>query len=153
MTIGIVGMLDEREAGLTLIKDHIEQKGHRTLLIDISMGTGAIDSALKADITCDEVALAGGAPMESVREMLAKERDKATSTMAEGLGKKLLDIHEAGDLKGVIAVGGMTGTFITLTAMKKLPFGLPKLLISSVAAMPAYGPCPPMAKGLQNILV
>jgi uncharacterized protein (UPF0261 family) len=139
MTIGIVGMLDEREAGLTLIKDHIEQKGHRTLLIDISMGTGAIDSASKADITCDEIALAGGTTIEAVRGMLAKERDKATSTVAKGLGKKLLDLHEAGELKGVIAVGGMTGTFITLTAMKELPFGLPKLLISSVAAMPAYG--------------
>jgi uncharacterized protein (UPF0261 family) len=139
MTIAIVGMLDEREAGLTLIKDQIEKRGHKALLIDISMGTGAIDSGLKADVTCDEVALAGGAPIESVREMLAKERDKATSTVAEGLGKKLLDLYEAGELKGVIAVGGMTGTFITLTAMKKLPFGLPKLLISSVAAMPAYG--------------
>jgi len=139
MTIAIVGMLDEREAGLTLIKDHIEQKGLKTLLIDISIGTGAIDSALKADITCDEVALAGGTTIEAVRKMLAKERDKATSTVAEGLGKKLLDLHGTGDLKGVIAVGGMTGTFITLTAMKKLPFGLPKLLISSVVAMPAYG--------------
>ena len=139
MTIAIVGMLDEREAGLTLIKDQIEKRGHKALLIDISMGTGAIDSGLKADVTCDEVALAGGAPIESVREMLANERDKATSAVAEGLGRKLLDLHEAGDLKGVIAVGGMTGTFITLTAMKKLPFGLPKLLISSVAAMPAYG--------------
>ena len=139
MTVAIVGMLDEREAGLTLIKGHIEQRGHKTVLIDISMGTGAIDSALKADITCDEVALAGGAPIEGVREMLAKERDKATLTMAEGLGKRLLDLHEAGELKGVIAVGGMTGTFISLTAMKKLPFGVPKLLISSVAALPAYG--------------
>ena len=139
MTIAIVGMLDEREAGLTLIKDHIEQKGHKTLLIDISIGTGAIDSALKADITCAQVALAGGTTIEAVRKMLAKERDKATSTVAEGLGKRLVDLHGAGDLKGVIAVGGMTGTFITLTAMKKLPFGLPKLLISSVTAMPAYG--------------
>ena len=139
MTIAIVGMLDEREAGLTLIKDHIEQKGHKTLLIDISIGTGAIDSALKADITCGEVALAGGTTIEAVRKMLAKERDKATSTVAEGLGKKLLNLHGTGELKGVIAVGGMTGTFITLTAMKKLPFGLPKLLISSVTAMPAYG--------------
>jgi uncharacterized protein (UPF0261 family) len=138
MTIAIVGMLDEREAGLTLIKDHIEQKGHKALVIDISIGTGAIDSALKPDIPCDEVALAGGTSIDAVRKMLAKERDKATSTMAEGLGKKLLDLHGAGDLKGVIAVGGMTGTFITLTAMKELPFGLPKLLISSVAAMPAY---------------
>ncbi len=138
MTIAIVGMLDEREAGLTLIKNQIEQKGHRTLVIDISIGTGAIDSALKADISCDEVALAGGMDIGTIRQMLAKERDKATSTVAQGLGKKLLDLHGSGDLKGVIAVGGMTGTFITLSAMKLLPFGLPKLLISSVAAMPAY---------------
>ncbi len=139
MAIAIIGMLDEREAGLTLIKDQIEQKGHQTLVIDISIGTGAIDSALKADITCDEVAVAGGTTIEAVRKMLGKERDKATSAVAEGLGKKLLDLHGAGTLEGVIAVGGMTGTFITLTAMKKLPFGVPKLLISSVAAMPAYG--------------
>ena len=138
MAIAIVGMLDEREAGLTLIKDNIEQKGHKTLLIDISIGTGAIDSALKADITREEIALAGGTTIEAVRKMLAKERDKATSMVANGLGKKLLDLHRAGDLKGVIAVGGMTGTSITLSAMKLLPFGLPKLLISSVAAMPAY---------------
>jgi uncharacterized protein (UPF0261 family) len=139
MAIAIIGMLDEREAGLTLIKDQVEKKGHKTIVIDISIGTGAIDSALKADITCDEVAVAGGTTIEAVRKMLGKERDKATSAVAEGLGNKLLNLHGAGKLKGVIAVGGMTGTFITLTAMKMLPFGLPKLLISSVTAMPAYG--------------
>jgi uncharacterized protein (UPF0261 family) len=138
MAIAIIGMLDEREAGLTLIKSYIEKRGHNAILIDISMGTGAIDSGLKPDIPCEEVALAGGTSIDAVRKMLAKEREKATSSMAEGLGKKLLDFHETGELRGVIAVGGMTGTFITLTAMKKLPFGLPKLLISSVAALPAY---------------
>ncbi|MEJ2167833.1 MAG: Tm-1-like ATP-binding domain-containing protein [Desulfobacterales bacterium] len=139
MAIAIVGMFDEREAGLRLIKDQIVQKGHRTLLIDISIGTGAVDSALKADVSCDEVAMAGGTTIEAVRKMLSKERDQATSMVAEGLGKTLLQFHETGDLKGVIAVGGMTGTFITLTAMRWLPFGIPKLLISSVVAMPAYG--------------
>lgn len=138
MTIAIVGMLDEREAGLTIIKDFIEQKGHNVLLVDISIGTGAIDSALKADITCDDIARAGGTTIEAVREMLARERDQATAMVAGGLGKKLLEAHASGDLKGIIAVGGMTGTSITLSAMKQLPFGLPKLLISSVAAMPAY---------------
>jgi uncharacterized protein (UPF0261 family) len=58
--------------------------------------------------------------------------------MVEGLGKTLLDLHQNDQLQGVLAVGGMTGTSITLPAMKLLPFGLPKLLISSVAAMPAY---------------
>jgi uncharacterized protein (UPF0261 family) len=138
MAVAIIGMLDEREEGLSLLKSRIEARGHKTILIDISIGTGAIASFLKADITCDELARAAGSTTDKIKEMLAKERDKATSTMAEGLGKKLVDLHGAGDLKGVIAVGGMTGTFITLTAMRKLAFGLPKLLISSVAAMPAY---------------
>jgi uncharacterized protein (UPF0261 family) len=138
MAIAVVGMLDEREEGLRLIKSGIEEKGQETVLIDISIGTGAIAPDLKPEISCDELARAAGSSIEAVRGMLAKERDKATSIMAEGLGVKLLGLHHAGELKGVIAVGGMTGTFITLSAMKLLPFGIPKLLISSVAAMPAY---------------
>jgi len=136
--IVIVGMLDEREEGLRLIKETIEQRGHKTVLVDISIGTGAIESSLEADVSCEEVAKTGGATIDAVRGMLAKERDKATSVMAEGLGKKLQGLHRAGELEGVIAVGGMTGTFISLSAMKHLSFGVPKLLISSVAAVPAY---------------
>lgn len=139
MGIAVVGMLDEREAGLSVIKEHIERRGHKTILIDITMGTGAITSTLQAEISCEDLAKTGGTTIDAVKEMLAKERDKATSIMATGLGKTLLDLYQAGELDGVIAVGGMTGTFITLSAMKQLPFGMPKVLISSVAAMPAYG--------------
>jgi uncharacterized protein (UPF0261 family) len=138
MAIVVVGMLDEREKGLELIKGHIEKCGHKPLLIDMSIGTGAIKSSLRADIDNNQLAIAGGTTIEEVRRMLAKERNRATSSMAAGLGKTLLDLHGKGKLQGIIAVGGMTGTFITLSAMKKLPFGVPKLLISSVAAMPAY---------------
>ncbi len=138
MAIALVGMLDEREQGLRLIKGHIERRGHKTLLIDISIGTGAIASSLKPEITCEELADAVGSSIDDMKGMLAGERDKATSLMAEGLCNKLLHLHQSGELDGVIAVGGMTGTFISLSAMKLLPFGIPKLLISSVAAMPAY---------------
>jgi uncharacterized protein (UPF0261 family) len=138
MAIAVVGMLDEREEGLQLIKDHIEKRGHRPMLIDISIGTGAIESSLKPDIDCHALAKSGGTTIEKVREMLVKKRDKATAVMADGLGKILQEHHHAGELQGIIAVGGMTGTFISLSAMKLLPFGVPKLLISSVAAMPAY---------------
>jgi len=138
MTIAVIGMLDEREAGLALIKKTIEKRGHRIALIDISIGTGAIKSALKADVANEELARLGGTTVEAIGAMLANERDRATATVAAALGKKLTEMLAAGDLQGVIAVGGMTGTFITLSAMKLLPFGLPKLLISSVAAMPAY---------------
>jgi len=138
MTIAVCGMLDEREEGLRLLKEQIEQKGHKIILIDFSIGTGGIKTSLKADITCDEVARAGGMSIDKIRETLAREREKATSAMAEGLAKKVLELHQAGELKGMIAVGGMTGTFMSITAMKALPFGVPKLLISSVTAMPAY---------------
>jgi len=138
MSIVIVGMLDEREEALKLIKERIEQQGHKTILIDVSIGTGAIVSSLKADVSCDEIAQIGGMEIEEIRGMLAKEREKVTSVMAEGLTKKVLDLHGEGELKGMIAIAGMTGTFLSLKAMKALPFGIPKLLISSVAAMPAY---------------
>jgi len=58
--------------------------------------------------------------------------------MALGLGNVLQEMLDLGEMEGVIAVGGMTGTFITLSAMKRIPFGVPKLMISSVVAMPSY---------------
>ena len=138
MSIVIVGMLDEREEALRLIKKQIERRGHRAILIDVSIGTGGIVSSLKADVTCEEIAKLGGGTIEQIKGMLAKEREKATSIVAEGLTKKVLELYKNGELNGIIAIAGMTGTFLSITAMKALPFGVPKVLISSVAAMPAY---------------
>lgn len=138
MAIVIVGMLDEREDALKIIKGQIEKRKQKTVLIDISIGTGAIVSSLKPDVTCEEIAVLGGGTIEQIKAMLAKEREKATSMVAEGLSKKVTELYQAGDLKGMIAIAGMTGTFLSLTAMRALPFGVPKLLISSVTAMPAY---------------
>ena len=134
----IIGMVDEREEALTLLKEKIERRGHQVLLADVSIGTGALVPALKPDIPPGEIAQAGGSNIETIRGMLAKERDKAISTMAEGMAKKAVELYANGELQGVIAVAGMTGTFLSLTVMRALPFGLPKVLISSVAAMPAY---------------
>jgi uncharacterized protein (UPF0261 family) len=138
MSIVIVGMLDEREEALKIIKERIEKRGHKAILIDVSIGTGAIVSSLKADVTCEEIAKVGGGTLEQIKGMLAKEREKGISIVAEGLSKKLTEFYQAGELKGMIAIAGMTGTFLSLTAMRALPFGVPKLLISSVTAMPAY---------------
>ena len=58
MTIAIVGMLDEREEGLRLIKSHIENKGHQAILMDISIGTGAIESGLKPEVDNQQIVTA-----------------------------------------------------------------------------------------------
>ena len=153
MAIVIVGMLDEREEALRLIKGQIEQRGHKAILIDVTIGTGGIVPSLKADVTCDEIIRIAGGTMEGIKSMLAKDREKATSLMADGLTKKVLELHQAGQLKGIIAIAGMTGTFLSLNAMKALPFGVPKLLISSVAAMPAYANRLAEYFGLRDITV
>ena len=136
MAIVIVGMLDEREEALKIIKDQIRKRGHKAILIDVSIGTGAIVSSLKADVTSEEIARLGGGTIEQIRGMLAQAREKATSIGGEGLAKKVTQLYRANKLEGMIAIGGTTGTFISLTAMKALPFGVPKVLISSVPVTP-----------------
>jgi uncharacterized protein (UPF0261 family) len=131
-------MLDERDVGLRLIQTQIEKRGHKAIVIDFSIGTGGIQPSFKADITCEEVAVAGGTSGDKIRAGLSTERDKVTAAMARGLASQLSEIHRRGALQGIIAVGGMTGTLISLPAMKGLPFGLPKVLVSSAAALPRY---------------
>ena len=136
MAIAVVGMLDEREEALELIRDTIGKKKHKALLMDISMGTGAIKYSLKPEIGVDDLMKNRGITREKIQGMLIRERKMATSIISECLGERLLDLNASGDLQGVIAVGGATGSIITLPAMTRLPYGFPKLLISSVAGQP-----------------
>ncbi len=133
MAVAIVGMLDEREEALGLIRRQIEQNGHKPLLIDISVGNGAIVPSLKADISCGELLAlgerSGGEP---------GSRKTVTSVMMRGLTDKISQLHSAGEIQGIIAITGMTGALIALPAMKRMPFGIPKLLISAATSMPVH---------------
>ncbi len=134
MSIAVVGMLDEREEALRVIKERIEQRGHKALLIDITVGTGAIIPTIKPDVSCGELAELA----EKQEGTPAGKKKAATAVMAEGLKAKAMALHEAGELQGIIAITGMTGALISLTAMKALPFGIPKILISGATAQPVH---------------
>jgi uncharacterized protein (UPF0261 family) len=138
MSIAIVGMLDEREEALRIIKDQIERRGIKTCLIDISIGNGASVPSLQADVSAREVAESVEGTGITAGPPAADEKHTAISRMGEGLKRKILSFRESEGLQGIIAVAGMTGTLISLQAMKALPFGFPKLLLSSAAAMPAH---------------
>jgi uncharacterized protein (UPF0261 family) len=134
MAILIVGMLDEREKALALIKDRIGQKGHETCLVDISVGSGAIVPELVPDVTPGELAeLAERAAGVSV-----VRGDLATTVATEGLKAKVREMQARGDVAGIIAITGMTGALIALPAMMELPFGIPKLLISGATTQPVH---------------
>ena len=95
MAVAIVGMLDEREEALKVIKDEIEKRGHRALLMDITVGTGALVPFLTADVTSGELlGLAKGA-----KDSDAGKKETAASLMADGLKRKVLALHESGELE------------------------------------------------------
>lgn len=131
-------MLDEREPALKLAKNEIVTRGHDAFIIDISIGNGAIEPTVQANMDNRRVAAAGGASMEEIHTMLDTNRERVTAIMAEGLAKELSAAYKAGQVDGVLAVTGMTGAMICLPVLKKLPYGLPKVLITSAAAMPVY---------------
>ncbi len=68
MAVVIVGMLDEREEALKVIKEQIEKRGHRALLMDITVGTGALVPSLRADVTSGELLEPGEGRGEDFRD-------------------------------------------------------------------------------------
>jgi uncharacterized protein (UPF0261 family) len=134
MAIAIVGMLDEREEALRVIRDRIEQRGHETCLIDISVGTGGIVPTLEPNVSRQELARSAEASVG----LTIERGDAPTSIMAEGLKAKIRDLYGRGALEGMIAITGMTGALISLPAMQELPFGVPKILISGATGQPVH---------------
>jgi uncharacterized protein (UPF0261 family) len=87
-----------------------------------------------ADITSADVACAGGAKIEDIR--VSRERKKITGQMIEGAIKIAIDFMNSGRLAGIIGLGGSTGSLMATNVMRALPFGIPKLMVSSTAALP-----------------
>ncbi len=133
-SILIVSSLDTKWREIKYFKELIEQKGQRTALLDMSM-RGA--SSLPAEISSEAVARAGGSTIEEVRTS-TRRRDELTSIMIKGAIEKTLEMYRKGNLSGIVGVGGVSNTAMGTDVMKSLPFGVPKLMVSSGAAMPAY---------------
>ena len=126
-SIAVLGTLDTRGEEFKYVKDMIERKGHKAIVIDCSsLG----EPTFPPDIRHEEVAKAAGV---SIKEVAALEEGEAIPLMAQGAAKIVKELHLAGRLHGMIAMGGSMGTWLGQIAMKALPLELPKLMVSTVA--------------------
>ena len=130
-TIVILCTLDTYGKEIDFVKERIEQRGHKTIVIDISMRG---EPLIPADVTCEQIAEAGGATIEEIRA--SDKRHEINRIMIKGAIEKIEQLYSASALDGIIAVGGATMAFIGTSVMKALPFGLPKFVVSSSAAVP-----------------
>jgi len=126
-TVAIVGSLDTKGQEFQFIKRLIEARGLQTLVIDFGvMGP----PALQPDISREELVAAVGGDL--ARLSSGEHKDEAMQTMATGLASVVRRLHDDGRLDGIIGMGGTGGTSIAATAMRALPVGIPKLMVSTV---------------------
>lgn len=128
-TIAVLGTLDTKGQEHAYVAGLIRERGHRALLID----TGSADApGVKPDVTREEVAAAGGVDLQGIAER--KDRGEAVTAMAGAAAALLTKLAAEGRIDGVISLGGGGGTAIGTAAMRALPIGFPKVMVSTLAA-------------------
>ena len=127
----IIVTLDTKSEEAAYLRDRIVELGHRPLILDT--GCGGLPQ-MQADITAAEVAQAAGADLDTIRQ--ARDRDTASATMIRGAVIKLLELCDAGQVEGLIAIGGMSSAVWASSIYKEMPYRIPKLLLTTAASMP-----------------
>jgi len=129
-TIVIPVTLDTKGEETKYLKEQIERKGHRTIVIDV----GVLGKPFfKADISREKVARSGGKSLLELVEAAKKgaDRTEATEVMIEGVKRIVTKLHSEGKLDAIISLGGSTGSAIGTSVMSILPIGVPKLMVST----------------------
>ena len=127
----IISTLDTKGLETEYLVEKLKGLGLNTLLMDISM-RGDVPSS--ADIPPERVAAAGGSSFEEICN--SRNRSQITNITMAGASSIATDLLSGNKLDGVIAIGGSTGTLMASEVMRSLPFGIPKVMISSTAALP-----------------
>lgn len=126
-TVVLVGSLDTKGQEFAFVKDLIEKAGLDTLVVDFGvMG----DPLLEPDISRQEVVAAAGGNL--ARLASGDHKDEAMKTMATGLAVIVRKLYNEGKLDGIISMGGSGNTSIATAAMRTLPVGVPKLMVSTL---------------------
>jgi uncharacterized protein (UPF0261 family) len=127
-TVVILGTLDTKGRELAYLRDRVRDHGVETLLVD----AGVFEPQVKPDVARSEVAAAADADVEQLAA--AGDRGAAVETMGLGAAAVLLRLHEEGRVDGAVGVGGSGNSSIAATALRRLPVGVPKLIVSTLAS-------------------
>ncbi|MFR2405851.1 MAG: Tm-1-like ATP-binding domain-containing protein, partial [Eubacterium callanderi] len=127
-TIAIAGTFDSKGHEYAYVKDLIESLGLNTLTIN----TGVFEPVFEADVSNEEVAKAAGA---DIKEIAAKgDRAYATEILSKGMEILVPKLYQEGKFDGIISFGGSGGTSLVTPGMRKLPIGVPKVMVSTMAS-------------------
>jgi uncharacterized protein (UPF0261 family) len=124
----LVGTLDTKGQELSFMRERLLEAGCEVIVVD----AGIRSTAPGADISADEVATAAGVDRAALAA--AGDRGPAVMAMARGATEVVRRLHASGRLDAIAGVGGSGGSSIVAAAMRALPIGVPKLLVSTMAS-------------------
>ncbi len=128
-TVVLVGTLDTKGAEYQYLRDRLKLSGVKSLLVDV--GTLEPPTA-EPDVSRYEVGAAAGVDVDALTA--ARDRGQAVSVMADAAAIVVKGLFAEGRCDGVLAAGGSGNTAIATKAMRALPVGVPKLMVSTMAA-------------------
>jgi len=128
-TIAVLGTLDSKGEEHAFVAGLIAARGHKPLLIDV--GTGG-PATVQPDITREQVAAAAGIDLPAL--LARKDRGECVVAMTKAAPALVAKLAAEGRIHGILSLGGGGGTAIGTAAMRALPLGFPKLMVSTLAA-------------------
>lgn len=128
-TIAVLGTFDTKGDEHRYVAELIRQRGHGTLLIDV----GTLEAPRVApDVARSEIAAAAGVDLAAM--VARRDRGEAVAAMTRGAPVVVARLQREGRIDGVISLGGGGGTAICSAAMRALPVGFPKVMVSTLAS-------------------
>jgi uncharacterized protein (UPF0261 family) len=127
-TVVLLGTLDTKGHEYEYLRDRLREQGVDVVLVD----AGVFEPLAEADIPHEEVAAAAGADVAVLAD--SGDRGLAVDAMGRGAAEVVRRLHEEGRLDGILSVGGSGNSSIAAQAMRALPVGVPKLLVSTLAS-------------------
>jgi uncharacterized protein (UPF0261 family) len=129
MAVVLIGTLDTKGAEVHYVRQRLQQAGLTPLVID----AGVLGPpAFPPDVSREQVFAAAGTSLAAVQQ--AADRGRAIEAAARGVARLVQEWHQAGQVEGLLGLGGSAGTTIATAAMRALPFGIPKVMVSTLAS-------------------
>ncbi|MCS5613251.1 MAG: Tm-1-like ATP-binding domain-containing protein, partial [Candidatus Poribacteria bacterium] len=128
-TICLVGTFDTKGLEFQFLKNQIESAGVSTLAINAGI---LGEPSLKPDISAEDLASASGTSLAELRH--EADRGNSVAIMAKGAAQIVRQLWSEKKINGIISLGGSAGTTIATTAMRTLPIGTPKVMVSTLAS-------------------
>jgi uncharacterized protein (UPF0261 family) len=128
VAVVLIGTLDTKGPEYAWLRERLRELDCEVIVVDAGVG----EPTVHGDVSNERVAWAAGAEVEVLRA--AGDRGAAVAAMGEGAAAVLAGLHSAGRVDAVLAVGGSGGSSIAARAVRDLPIGVPKVIVSTMAA-------------------